>query len=269
MTFVDALILGIVEGLTEYLPVSSTGHLILTQRALGIESSEAANAFAIVIQAGAIVAVLGLYAIRVKQMFLGILGKDKEGLNLFKALFLALIPAVVVGAPLEGLIKEYLFGLPPIIAAWAVGGIVILLVSSRLKAADGLSLEAITWKMALIIGAFQVLAVWPGTSRSLVTILGGVAVGLSLSGAVEFSFLLGVLTLGGATLLDTIKHGATMLEAYGWQALVVGFLAATVSAVFAVKWMVNFIVRKGMSAFGWYRIGLAAVVLTLVLLGLI
>ncbi len=274
MDWGQALVLGIVEGVTEYLPVSSTGHLILAQRALGIPASEAADAFAIVIQAGAILAVLGLYAGRVRQMALGLVGRDPVGRGLALALVLALAPAVGVGVPLEGLIKKHLFDLGPIVAAWAAGGIAILVIFARRSrrgiAPDaGLSLESLAWRGALIIGAFQLLAVWPGTSRSLVTILGGLAVGLSLTAAVEFSFLLGVVTLGGATLLDTVKHGQAMLDAYGWLPLAVGFAAATVSAVIAVRWMVGFIVRRGMAAFGWYRLALAVGVAALLATGVL
>lgn len=274
MDWFQALVLGIVEGVTEYLPVSSTGHLILAQRALGIAPSEAADAYAIVIQAGAILAVIQVYSRRVSRMAAGVFGRDPEGRRLAIALLLALAPAVLLAAPLAGTIKHHLFALRPIVAAWALGGIAILLVSARRRRRGtgpgvGLPLESLTWHAALIIGAFQVLAAWPGTSRSLVTILGGLTVGLSLTAAVEFSFLLGVVTLTGATLLDTLHFGPAMLDAYGWLPLVVGFLAAMLSAEVAVRWMLAFIVRRGMAPFGWYRLFLAAVIGTLLALGVL
>ncbi len=274
MDWFQALVLGIVEGVTEYLPVSSTGHLILAQRALGIPASEAADAYAIVIQAGAILAVVQVYAHRVAQMTSGLFGYDREGRQMALGLLVALAPAVLIAAPLEGLIKQHLFALPPIIAAWAVGGLAILAVSWKRRRNQtgplaGNTLESLTWRAALIIGAFQVLAVWPGTSRSLVTILGGLAVGLSLTAAVEFSFLLGVVTLTGATVLDTFQHGGAMIDAYGWLPLVIGFLAALLSAEIAVRWMLAFIVRRGMGPFGWYRLVLAAVVAILMVLGVL
>ncbi len=278
MDWWKALILGIVEGLTEYLPVSSTGHLLLTQRALGIAQSESADAFAICIQSGAIVAVLGLYFSRVRQMVLGVVGKDPEGLKMATNVIAAFLPAAFIGLLLEKPIKKYLFGgeawgLWPIVAAWFVGGIAILLVSwwqaSRQEKThqSGLSLESLTWKMAVVVGLIQCIAMWPGVSRSLVTIVGGVLVGLSLSAAVEFSFLLGLLTLSAATVYDGLKYGKEMVQSFGLFALFVGFLGAWVSAVLAVKWMVAYLKKHGMQIFGYYRIALGLVVTVLILGG--
>jgi len=266
----QALILGLVEGLTEYLPVSSTGHLLLTQRLLGIESSTAADAFAICIQAGAILAVLGLYRARVGQMTLGVLGRDAIGRRLALAIVAAFIPAAVLGFLLEKPIKLYLFGgeawgLWPIVAAWFVGGVAILAVSRwrRRHGATpqtGLDLEHLTIRMAVIIGFAQCIAMWPGVSRSLITIVGGLLVGLSLPAAVEFSFLLGVVTLTAATAYDALKHGPEMLATYGPTPLLIGFGAAWLSAVLAVKWMVSYLQSHGLAIFGWYRVVLAIAV---------
>lgn len=276
MDWWQALVLGIVEGLTEYLPVSSTGHLLLAQRAMGIAQSELADAFAICIQAGAIVAVLGLYFSRVRQMALGVLGRSAEGLRMAICVAAGFFPAVVCGLLLEKPIKKYLFGgdvwgLWPTVAAWFVGGVAILVVSwakSRKGGgpAPGRGLECLTWRMALLIGLIQCLAMWPGVSRSLVTIVGGVLVGLSLPAAVEFAFLLGVVTLSAATAYDGLKHGREMLEAFGPLALFLGFLSAWISAVLAVKWMVAYLNKHGMQIFGYYRIALAVGV-TILLLG--
>lgn len=266
----QALILGLVEGLTEYLPVSSTGHLLLTQRLLGIESSTAADAFAICIQAGAILAVLGLYRARVGQMTLGLLGRDEAGRRLALAIVAAFIPAAVLGLLLEKPIKLYLFGgdawgLWPIVAAWFAGGLAILVVSRwrRRHGATpktGLDLELLTIRMAVIIGFAQCIAMWPGVSRSLITIVGGLLVGLSLPAAVEFSFLLGVVTLTAATAYDALKHGPEMLATYGPTPLLIGFGAAWLSAVLAVKWMVSYLQSHGLEIFGWYRVVLAIAV---------
>jgi undecaprenyl-diphosphatase len=275
MDWWKALILGIVEGLTEYLPVSSTGHLLLTQRALGIPQSQSADAFAICIQAGAIVAVLGLYFSRVRQMFLGLLGRDAQGLQMAINVVAAFLPAAVIGLLFEKPIKKYLFGgeawgLWPIVAAWFFGGAAILVVSwwqsSRQTKThqSGLSLESLTWRMAIVVGLIQCLAMWPGVSRSLVTIVGGVVVGLSLPAAVEFSFLLGLLTLTAATVYDGLKYGNDMVQSFGALALFFGFLGAWVSAVLAVKWMVAYLKRHGMQIFGYYRIALAIVVTVLI-----
>jgi len=268
MDLVQALILGLVEGVTEYLPVSSTGHLLLTQRLMGVASSDAADAFAICIQAGAILAVLGLYRHRVAEMALGMLGRSAGGRRLAMHILAAFLPAAGLGFVLEKTIKKYLFGgnawgLWPVVAAWFVGGAAILAVSyfrRRKPGAGGLSLEDLTVRMAVIVGVAQCLAMWPGVSRSLITIVGGLLVGLSLPAAVEFSFLLGVLTLSAATAYDALKHGREMLDTFGAIPLAVGFIAAWLSAVLAVKWMVGYLNNHGMNIFGWYRIGLALVV---------
>ena len=266
----QAFILGLVEGITEYLPVSSTGHLLLAQRLLGIPSSTASDAFAISIQGGAILAVLGLYRARVAGMVRGLLGQDETGKRLALNLIAAFIPAAVLGLLLEKIIKKYLFageawGLWPVVAAWFVGGIAILAVSWwRKRKGDsprvGLSLEQLTLRMAVIVGVAQCLAMWPGVSRSLITIVGGVLVGLSLPAAVELSFLLGVVTLSAATAKDAWDNGAEMLAAYGPVPLAIGFFAAWVSAVLAVRWMVGYLKRHGMEIFGWYRVLLAIAV---------
>ena len=270
MDYFQALILGLVEGITEYLPVSSTGHLLLAQRLLGIPSSTASDAFAISIQGGAILAVLGLYRSRVTSMVRGLLGQDESGKRLALNLIAAFIPAAVLGLLLEKIIKKYLFageawGLWPVVAAWFVGGIAILAVSWwRKRKGDsprtGLSLEQLTLRMAVIVGVAQCLAMWPGVSRSLITIVGGVLVGLSLPAAVELSFLLGVVTLSAATAKDAWDNGAEMLAAYGPVPLAIGFFAAWVSAVLAVRWMVGYLNRHGMEIFGWYRVLLAIAV---------
>ena len=270
MDYFQALILGLVEGITEYLPVSSTGHLLLAQRLLGIPSSTASDAFAISIQGGAILAVLGLYRARVASMVRGLFGQDETGKRLALNLIAAFIPAAVLGLLLEKIIKKYLFageawGLWPVVAAWFVGGIAILAVSFwRRQKGDspraGLSLDQLTLRMAVIVGVAQCIAMWPGVSRSLITIVGGVLVGLSLPAAVELSFLLGVITLSAATAKDAWDNGAEMLAAYGPVPLAIGFFAAWVSAVLAVRWMVGYLNRHGMEIFGWYRVLLAIAV---------
>ncbi|MEZ6191843.1 MAG: undecaprenyl-diphosphate phosphatase [Phycisphaerales bacterium] len=278
MTWWQAVILGIVEGLTEYLPVSSTGHLLIVQELMGIgtgseSAKEAADAYAICIQAGAILAVLGLYFGRVKQMATGVMGRDREGLQLLINMLAGFLPAAVIGLALNDLIKTHLFGPWPVVSAWVLGGVAILVVDRwRGKRADrpereGLALTDLSLRLALVIGFAQCIAMWPGVSRSLVTIVAGVLVGLKLAAAVEFSFLLGVVTLGAATCYDGLKHGPAMLKHYGPEDMVLGFLFAFLSAVFAIKWMVNYLKSHGMAVFGYYRIGVGAVVAGLILLG--
>jgi undecaprenyl-diphosphatase len=264
MSLAQAAILGVVEGVTEYLPVSSTGHLLLAQRIMGIGAAgesdkEAADAYAICIQGGAIIAVLGLYFSRVRQMLLGLIGQNPAGLRLLVTVAAGFLPAAVIGLALNTTIKAYLFGPWPVVAAWLAGGMAILVVSAQRtgrSTALGVSLEQLSWKMALIIGFAQCIAMWPGVSRSLVTIVGGVLVGLSLPAAVEFSFLLGVVTLGAATCYDALKHGEVMLSTFPLEALLVGLLFAFASAVLSIKWMVSYLNRHGLALFGYYRVAI-------------
>jgi undecaprenyl-diphosphatase len=262
MDLLQALILGLVEGITEYLPVSSTGHLLIAQRLLGIHEGQAANGYAIAIQAGAILAVLGLYRVRVAGVVAGLAGRNPDGLRLGINIIVAFLPAAVIAALFDDRIEQYLFGVKPVIAAWVAGGIVILALTPWIaRRREGMELTQLSWRGAVLIGLVQCVAMWPGTSRSLVTILGGLAVGLSLAAAVEFTFLLGVVTLSAAAAYSALKNGAGMVEAYGWAALLTGFIAAWISAALAVKWMVAWLNRNGLAIFAWWRFaaaGLAA-----------
>lgn len=263
----QAIVLGVIEGITEYLPISSTGHLIVAERLMGIGShgeKDAADAFAVCIQGGAIVAVLGLYFSRIKQILAGLVGKSRDGLNLAVALVVAFLPAVIAALCVGKKIKEHLFNMPSVCTAWIVGGMAILAVAWWRKRhpapAGGKDLIEITWKMALVIGLLQCVAMWPGTSRSLMTIVAGLLVGLNLRSAVEFSFLLGVMTLGAATAKDALDHGALMLQTFGAANLALGFIAAAVSAALAVKWLVGYLQSHGLAGFGWYRIAAGVIV---------
>lgn len=283
MEWWQALILGVVEGITEFLPVSSTGHIILAQRAMGMEATRAANAYAICIQAGAIVAVLGLYRGRVRQALNGVAGRDPAGARLVRALLVAFVPAAIVGKALDDTIEAYLFGLWPIVAAWAAGGLAILAVARTTWLRPAQPPEVVTTtgdeapggaatlppldpttRQALIIGLAQCLAMWPGTSRSLVTILAGVLVGLPLAASVEFSFLLGVVTLSAATAYKGLQEGPAIL-ALGPGPVALGVVAAWLSAVLAVRWMVDHLRRRGLGLFALWRLGAAALVAGLVL----
>ena len=274
MTILQAIILGLVEGLTEYLPVSSTGHLIIAQHLLGLEKSEALDAYSVCIQVGAILAVLNLYFFRVGQMWQGIQGKNPTGLRMVRNLLLGFLPAMVIGFFLAGPIKEYLFDAETVLITWALGGIAILLFvryqrsAGKGKGHDGTELENMSSKEALIVGFMQCIAMCPGTSRSLMTMLGGLIAGLSMAAAVEFSFLLGLITLGAATVYDFTKFGSEMVQEIGWGPMLVGTFVSWLSAIIAVKWMVNYLRKHGLSIFGWYRIAAAIVMLVLILNGL-
>jgi len=273
----QAILLGLIEGITEYLPVSSTGHLIVAQRLMhiGTDSEKAklaADCFAICIQGGAILAVLGLYYKHVIRMIKGVFGQDPEGLKLAIAVIVGFLPAAVLGLLLNDWIEAKLFGLWPVIAAWIIGGIGILWTISWRRRnpprGNGRDILKLAWQSALFIGLLQCVAMWPGTSRSLMTICGGLIVGLSVKAAVEYSFLLGVVTLSAATFKKAIwsVEGAgpqydvwfggskLMWETYGTVPLIVGVVAATVSAAFAVKWLVTYLQSHGLQIFGYYRI---------------
>ena len=271
LTAAKAVVLGVVEGLTEYLPVSSTGHLTVAERLLHVGRSDATSravkSYTVIIQIGAIVAVVWLYWGRLVQLLRGLFGGDREGRRILVALLVAFVPAALVGKGLEDPIERHLLGPFPVAMAWLVGGVGILVFVRRrpMAALNGKSLAALTNRQALLIGLAQVLALWPGTSRSLVTIVGGLLVGMNLAAAVEFSFLLGLGTLSAATGYEILRHGTEVTGAFGLAAPAVGIVTAFVTAFAAVKWMVAYLNRRDLSLFGWYRIAIGAC--TVALLG--
>src|SRR5215470_8718978 len=192
----QAVVLGVVEGVTEYLPVSSTGHLILANALLGLDqpaAKPALDAYDVVIQGGAILAVVGLYWSRVRALANGVLGRDPAGLRLLVNLVVAFLPSALIGLAFEKRIDEVLFRPVPVLLALAAGG-VFMIALDRVRARGGLaarrSIAEVDWRHALLIGALQCLALWPGTSRSMTTIVGGLLIGLRPREAAEFSFLL-------------------------------------------------------------------------------
>jgi undecaprenyl-diphosphatase len=272
MSLGQAAILGLVEGITEYLPVSSTGHLILVDHWLGLrenatfarEQKDAIEAFEIVIQSGAILAVLYAYFDKVKMMFNGLLKKDPRGRKLLINVVAAFIPAMVIGLLLHKIIKMYLQQEWPTVFALAVGGLVMIL-WDRSKLAQkrrnyGLSVEHLDVRDAIKIGFLQCVAMWPGTSRSMMTILGGQWVGLSPVAAAEFSFLLGLPTLMAATAFKALKEGPNLVQHIGFDAMAVGLGVAALAAFFCVKGLIAWLSKNGLQPFGWYRLVLAAVV---------
>jgi undecaprenyl-diphosphatase len=269
LTAAQAVVLGIVEGVTEYLPISSTGHLLVTARILGLPDSgnagDAMKSYEIAIQSGAIIAVLGLYRHRFATMIEGVTGRSEQGKRMVVALIVAFIPAAILGLLGEKVIKEYLFGVGPTVAAWIVGGVFLLVLvrNGVLDRHGGRRLEGLTNRDALIIGLAQVVAMWPGTSRSMVTIVAALLIGYSMSAAIEFSFLLGVVTLGAATAYSVLKDGKLMLDTFGLLTPLIGFFVALVAAWVTVRWMVTYLQRHSLAIFGWYRIGVAGLVLLL------
>lgn len=274
----DAFALGIVEGVTEFLPISSTGHLILAKKFLGFGSdtrtggsiNSAVDAYIIVIQAGAIAAVLFLYWGKIVTILLGIQGKSREGLLLGRNLLAAFIPAVVIGLTLEDMVDKYLFNHWPVIVALAAGAVLMLGVESwRARRSDGFGgpeadLHELTIRQSLLIGLLQCVALWPGTSRSMMAIVGGYMAGLSPRRAAEFSFLLGLPTLGGAAFYKGLKYGPEIITDLGWGPMSLGFVVAAVSAAISVKWLVGYLGRHGLALFAWYRIALAVILALIV-----
>lgn len=246
----QALLLGVVEGLTEFLPISSTGHLILTAHALRLDG-DAVKTFEVVIQSGALLAVVGLYGARLTQ-----------GWRLLRNLCLSFLPAAVAGLLLHRAITRALFSLTPVIAALALGGLVMIVVDRLVAVRHGTrtTLAALTVRDALLIGLAQVLALWPGTSRAMVTIVAGLLLGLPAAAAAEYSFLLAVPTVGAAALLEAVRGGTTLLRLTGWESLLIGFTASAVVAALAIAGFVRYLTRHGLAVFGWYRLGLAALV---------
>jgi len=285
LTIWQAILLGVVEGVTEFLPISSTGHLIITAALLGLdtppERKGAIDAFHIVVQGGAILAVLGLYRDRVHQMIRGVLGEDPVGWSLLRNLVVSFLPAAVLGVALSDTIEEHLFHPVPVVAALALGGIAMLLIGpwqrrTLLQGAASVNsssnpfveLDRLTILQAFWIGLLQCVAMWPGMSRSMMTMLAGLLVGLRPRQAAEFSFLLGLPTLGAACVYkiakDLMGPGPHMWDVLGTAPALIGILAAAISAALAVHWLVTYLGKHDFSIFGWYRILLSIFVATLI-----
>ncbi|WP_437574498.1 undecaprenyl-diphosphate phosphatase [Sorangium sp. So ce887] len=266
MFWFDAVLLGVLEGLTEFLPVSSTGHLILLGAWLG-HQSEAAKTLDIVIQLGAVLAVVVYFRERLAATVRGIFRRDPDSLRLALALAVAFVPAAVVGLLFHKAIKAYLFGPGPVAVALIAGGLLMIGVESarRRRSDQGAPrLEDVTLRRALAIGVAQCFSLWPGASRSMATIVGGQLSGLSTAAAAEFSFLLAIPTLGAATVFDLAQNGRALLEAPGGAAaLVIGLAVSFVVALLVIAVFLRYLKRYGLAPFGWYRIALGAVVVWL------
>lgn len=284
----QAVVLGLVEGITEFLPISSTGHLILASHFLGLTDpahKPAIDAFNIVVQGGAILAVAGVYWPRCVQMLRGLMGKDAAGLRLLVNLGIAFLPAAVLGLLLERWLERHLFFPVPVLAAVLLGGLFMFAmdawkagrIAGRFGPADAATrnaeIDSVRPGQALAIGLFQCVAMWPGVSRSMMGIAGGMLCGLRPRAAAEFAFLLGLPTLGGATVYKLVKNlsqsdaNGNLFQQLGIAPVLVGMGVAAISAAISVKWLVGFLNRHGLSAFGWYRVGLFVVLLVLVAVG--
>jgi len=252
-----AAILGIVEGLTEFLPVSSTGHLILAGDLLDA-NDQRWNVFNIVIQTGAMLAVVWEYRARF----------FKVDLQLYRNLLVAFIPAAVLGFLFSKIIKLYLFHAVPVALAFIVGGVVILIVERKPLQPRVESTQAMTWLDALKVGIAQCFALIPGTSRSGATIIGAMLFGLSRKAATEFSFFLAVPTLVAAGLYDLWKN-RDLLSAADVPVFGVGSVVAFVSAFVVIRWLIRYVATHDFKPFAWYRIAFGAIVLVTAYTGLV
>lgn len=269
MSLLDAIILGIVEGLTEFIPVSSTGHLILTSYLLGLDDS-AVDSYLIVIQFGAIAAVAVYYRQRLAAIMRGVLGGDAAGRALAIRLGVAFVPAALVGLSLGGLIEDHLFSALTVGLALIVGGIIMMAVErpSIAPKVRKEKLEDISIADALVVGCIQCFALWPGMSRSMSTIVGGQLRGFSTSLAADFSFLLALPTLGAATVYMAIKEREALAALEGGLGVqAVGMVVSFFVAWAAVAWFLKVVKNVGMTPFGAYRIVVGLVVVGLVAAG--
>ncbi|MEK7607132.1 MAG: undecaprenyl-diphosphate phosphatase [Patescibacteria group bacterium] len=257
--FWQAIILGAVEGITEFLPISSTGHLILTSRILGLNQTEFLKTFEIAIQLGAILAVLWLYRVRFLSRTSPSGVQTPDGLvakELFKKVFVAFLPTALVGFALYKLIKNVLFErIDVIVWALLIGGALMILAELVLRhhTEEDRGIEDISYRQAFLIGVCQSFAVIPGISRAAATILGGLALGVPRRAIVEFSFLLAVPTMLAATGLDLLKSSPTFSAAEA-GILVLGFFVSFVTALLSIRWLMQFIERHTFIPFGVYRI---------------
>lgn len=269
MTLIQTIIIAIVEGLTEFLPVSSTGHMIITQKLLGVaEGDPFVHAFTFIIQFGAILSVVCLYWKHFFQM------RNREEVNsklrFYGLLIVGVIPAVFIGlaAKKSGLLDWLLDSVHVVAITLVLGGIFMLFCDKIFN--KGVAENEVTWKRALVIGFFQCLAVIPGMSRSMSTIVGGMQQKLIRKKAAEFSFFLAVPTMAGATLLDLIEmfgEDTAWATSHNITMLIVGCVIAFVVAIIAMKWFVNFLAKYGFKAFGWYRIIVGVVILAMLAMG--
>ena len=256
--YLNALILGVVEGLTEFLPISSTGHLILVGDLLDF-NNEKGKVFEIVIQTGAMLSVVWEYRERFARVIAGLFS-DRAAQRFALNLVIAFLPAALLGLAFAGAIKTYLFRAVPVALAFIVGGLIILWVERRERQAMVQSVDDMSWKDALKVGLAQAFALIPGTSRSGATIIGGMLFGLSRRAATEFSFFLAVPTLVAAGAYDFYKHRA-LFDSADLGAFSIGFIAAFVSAFLCVRWLLRYISTHDFSVFAWYRIVFGLVVL--------
>ena len=278
MTWIETVIISIVEGLTEFLPVSSTGHMIITQNLLGIPQGDPfVHAFTFIIQFGAILSVVCLYW---KRFFVfdhspvpvgsSLFGKLKHRFYFYWLLFVGVLPAVIVGllAKKSGLLDWLLDSVEVVAVMLVVGGVFMLYCDKLFNKGD--EVNRINERRAFNIGLYQCISVIPGVSRSMATIVGGMTQGLTRKKAAEFSFFLAVPTMAGATLLDLLdllKEDASWATSHNISMLILGCVVSFVVALLAMKWFVGFLTKYGFKTFGYYRIIVGGIIIVLLLTG--
>ncbi|WKZ25851.1 MAG: undecaprenyl-diphosphatase UppP [bacterium] len=254
MNLFQTIALSIVEGITEFLPISSTGHLILTAKLLDIAQTEFVKSFQIIIQLGAILAVVVIYF---KKLVLSLNWK------LYKNILLAFLPSVVFGLLFYDFIKDYLIGNSMVVvSSLLAGGIVMLLFENFIKPKDNKSLNNMHY---LLIGLFQIFSMIPGVSRAFATIFGGMIVGMNRKNATEFSFFLAIPTMLGASVLDVVRTDVSVWTNGNLTTLVIGFILSFLTAYIAVRWLLKYVQNHNFKIFGWYRIVLALIFMFLVI----
>lgn len=246
------ILLGIVEGVTEFLPVSSTGHLILAGALLGFKG-EASGTFEIVIQLGAILSVIVLYWRRFWDVFVGLGRRDPRAIAFTRNVALAFLPSAVIGLIVYKMVKAMLESPMTVAVALVVGGIAILVIERLVRAPKVTNVEQMSWKVALGIGIIQCLAMIPGVSRSGATIMGALGLGVDRKTAAEFSFFLAVPTMLAASAYDLYKN-AESIGSEGWLAIAIGFVVSFVVALLVIRWFLGIVTRHGFTPFAWYRI---------------
>lgn len=264
LEFLKVFLFGIVEGYTEFLPISSTGHLILVENLIHLDQPEDFfNVFKVVIQLGAILAVVVLYWDKLWPFTRTKNAKDRQIIfSLWLKIIVACVPAIILGLPLDDIIDEHL-STPVVIAITLILYGIAFIVLERYQDKKNFPIKntrQITNKTALLIGAFQCLAMIPGTSRSGATILGAMLLGVSRAAAAEFSFYLGIPTICGASFLKIVKHGLSFTGEQ-WAILIIGTVISFIVAIMSVRYLMNYIRKHNFSIFGWYRIALGIVVL--------
>lgn len=272
MDILQTVIIAIVEGLTEFLPVSSTGHMIIAQSLLGVESTPFVKAFTVIIQFGAILSVICLYWRRFFYPEAGRQGKTywQAMFDFYARLVIGVLPAVVLGLAFNDLIEENLGNVSLVAWMLIVGGVFMLFCDRIFN--KGSEHTQLTYKRAFVIGLIQCISMIPGVSRSMSTIVGGMSQRLTRKAAAEFSFFLAVPTMFGATCLETFKmikggEASVLSQGNNLEMLLLGSVVAFIVAILAIKFFINYVTRYGFAAFGWYRIVVGLVIILCGLLG--